>query len=108
MANKLLHIFFGVDMRSGHEGLKALLTKKKVALSSIGKKGDCVIFLNTAQNRLKMFSSGTECILHLNTGNRRIDAATIPTLPEYVNGERLDYPGALRDAILKQMKGRRK
>jgi len=105
MANKLLHIFFGVDMRSGHEGLRALLAKKKVSLTTI-KQGDCIIFMNNSQNRLKMFGSGSECLLHLNTGNRRIDAATIPKLPEYFNGERLDYGAALRDAINKHMRTR--
>ena len=104
---KLLHCFFGVDMRSGHEGLKQLLGKKKVALGSI-KQGDCIIFMNTAQNRLKMFASGTECLLYVNNGNRRIDPATIPNLPQYVNGDRLDYGAALRDAIKKHMARRKR
>lgn len=107
MANKLLHIFFGCDMRSGHEGLKALLKKKKVNIDAISP-GDCIIFMNGEQTRLKMFASTTECLLHLNTGNRRIDPATIPDLPKYFNGQRLDYGAALKDAITKHMARRKK
>ncbi len=106
MANKILHIFFEVDMRCSHDGLKELLVKKKVSLKTI-KQGDCIVFINNAQNRVKLFASGAECLVYLNPG-KRIDPETIPLIPHYLNGDTLDYSGALKEALMKRMVRKKK
>lgn len=97
--NKLLHIFWETDMRCSHEGLKAVAKKKRFPLSDM-KQGDCVVFVNRQLTRVKMFASGTKCMLYIAEGNKRIEPDTIRLLPGYiVGGAELDYLGALQESI---------
>lgn len=103
---RLLNIFFNVDLRCSHDGLKALCAKKRVGLSKL-EQGDCVIFINRDMTKLKMFASGTECLLHLKKEKGRIAPETIPLLPHYVSGGKLDYNSALKTAIEKHLQRRK-
>ncbi len=96
--NRLLHFFPGADLRCSHDGLKLLAKKKKVDLSNM-KMGDCVIFMNNAGTKLKMFASGTKCLMFVSNDGRKIAPETIQFLPQYVQGGELNYRGALKEAI---------
>lgn len=101
MSNKLLHVFFEVDMRNQHRGLKNYAIKRKASMAL--SAGDCVVFINRRWNRLKMFASSGDCLIYLNLGDKgRINPETIAKIPSYLNGKSLDYRGALKEAIEKQ------
>lgn len=105
--NRLLHFFPNSDLRCSHDGLKLIAKKKKVDLSNM-KMGDCVIFMNSAGTKLKMFASGTKALLFVSNDNRKIAVETIQFLPQYVQGGELNYRGALREAIEKHFAKRKK
>jgi hypothetical protein len=96
---KLMHIFFEVDMRGAHWALKDYAKRRRVSVDDL-RDGECVIFINKAWNRLKMFcGGGGEALFHLNTYPRRIEPDTIRRLPHYLNAGELDYTAALRASI---------
>lgn len=104
---RLLRVFFDVDLRCSHHGLKDFAKQKSFDVSKI-KQGDMVVFLNRRMTMLKAFASGDEAIFHL-AKEKRIEPETIKHLPRYFDGNiELTYKRALATAIDEHMKRRRR
>lgn len=97
MSNKLLHIFFDVDMRCSHEGLGVLVKKKKIKIN----EGDFVCFLNRTRNIVKMFCGSQDALLHYKKDGRVIDPQVIKYLPKYAGGSEIDMDAAIKEHISK-------
>ncbi len=96
--NRLLHFIPDTDLRCSHEGLKLVAKKKKINLDDM-RIGDCVIFANRSLNKIKMFASGTKCMVFYSNDGRKIATDTIQFLPAFLSGGELNYRGALKTAI---------
>lgn len=69
--NKVIRLFLDVDMRLQHAGLVQYASENKVDLKSLSK-GEHVVFINHALNRVKVFSpNGVLTYLYRDKG--RID-----------------------------------
>ena len=100
MKNRLLHVFFDVDLRQSFTGLiKTLQTKNNSNL----KQGDFVLFMNSKQDMIKMFCSSTNCLLQFKNPRGRINSQTVADLPNYVQGNSLDYNSALKKVLMKRL-----
>jgi len=99
---RLVHVFFDTNLGNGHDGLSRIASKKKVKLNAL-KSGDCVLFLNRAQNALKMFASSGSMILHYKSPWGRLEPDTLRHLPNFVQGGDLNYRGALKDALTRRL-----
>jgi len=101
-SNRLLHIFFGINLGNGHNGLSKIVGQRKLAAM---KTGDCILFINRAQTALKMFSGTGDLLLHYKVPRHlgRLNPTTIRHLPNYVNGGTINYKGALKKALTEQL-----
>lgn len=101
---KLAHVFFDVDMRLSHQGLKDLLKKKRIVM----QEGDFIVFLNAAKTMIKAFAKNHDAILFVKNGNnRRLDLGIIKYLPKYCNGPTLDLAAAVEENLKDIMARRR-
>lgn len=101
--NKILRVFLDVDMRNQHDGLSTLATKNKVNLSNLDP-GCHVIFINSKQNKIKVFSCrGTLTYIRKDKG--RIDLNFISMIPQAFNdfGE-LEWAKAEKLSLEKRLK----
>lgn len=94
---RVMHLFFEINMRSGHEHLNQLLAKEAPAGL---KPGETAVFINKAWTALKMLTSDKDVLLHLRRpGHKPINPEAIRHLPSCVQGRDLNYPKALAKAI---------
>lgn len=100
MKNRLIHVFFNVDLRQSFTGLVKTLKSKT---DRVMKQGDFVLFMNSKQDMIKMFCSSTNCLLQFKNEKGRINSQTIVDLPNYVQGNSLDYNSALRKVLTKKL-----
>lgn len=96
--NKIVRFFPEVDMRNGHDGLRALARKEGVNVDSLGA-GEYALFLNRSQRMVKMFASGN--VIAFLKHSKKLDPRTIALIPRYFNGAKINYNAAL-EAVLKK------
>lgn len=104
MSQKILHVFFDVDMRSQHHGLQMHAAKRKVHLENLMPKQH-VVFINKAMDRVKMYSSsGVLSYLRVPQG---LELEAINYIPEAFVGDGVDvaYAKALRKVLVKRLEG---
>lgn len=53
---KIIHVFLDADLRNGHDGFDALLKKQDIDIADLDA-GEAILFLNTAMNRAKVYST---------------------------------------------------
>lgn len=99
---KLAHFFLDVDMRCSHEGLWAMLKKKKIKVA----EDEFVVFLNRKRSTIKMFCGGKDALMHYRKDGRVIDPGVIRYLPKYCGGKELDVDGAVKEYLQELMKRR--
>lgn len=93
--NKLIKYVPDTDLRMGYDGLN-----KKVPLQSLSK-GEFVAFVNRKKDKLKLCTGGdVTAYLRLKNG-QRIDPRVIQYLPEYFNGETIEYGAAVEKVLRK-------
>ena len=95
---KLAHIFFDVHMANGHAGLEAILKSEKKRI----KKDDCVIFVNTKFDTVKILVDGA-FLAHYKHPTGSIAPETLRHLPNYLNGGQIEYTRALRKVIYEKL-----
>lgn len=99
-ANKLITAFIGTDMRCQHIGLAAIAKGRKVNVYEL-KTGEHVVFINTALNRIKMFSPGG--VLSYLRVDGRIDMGTLSRIPRAFAGDLpVAYGKALKEVLEKK------
>lgn len=98
MRQRIVHIFFDVDMRNQHDGLAAYAKKHNVDVNKLEPLTH-VIFINRALDRLKMYScKGVLSYLRVKGG---IDLEAIQYIPEVFVGNDVSiaYAKALRKRL---------
>lgn len=103
MNQKIIHIFFDIDMRNQHDGLKILAHKKNVDVEALNNNQH-VIFINKSLNRLKMYSS--KGVLSYIKSKNIFDLDAIKYIPEaFANDDvELIYTKALKKTLEKKLK----
>lgn len=102
MSNKIVRLFLNTDMRCQHVGLSEVARKKKVNLTEL-ENGEHVIFINVAQNRVKLYSKGN-IISYLWRQKGRIDLDAIQMIPQaFDRNGKVDIDSALRTSIEKRL-----
>lgn len=96
---KLLRVFLEADLRCSHEGLAKIAKDNKINVDNI-TPGECVIFINSSRNRLKLYAANN-IIAYLRLQPKQIlDFRTISLIPAAFNASgRLDYDKALKTLI---------
>jgi hypothetical protein len=96
---KLAGVFTDADMRSGYDGLSVLASKRGIDLKNL-PKGECVAFINTSQNKIKVCTQNDVVAYHRSTRGK-IDLRVVQFLPEYFDGSRINYDAALERVMRK-------
>ena len=100
--NKVLRVFFDVDMRCSHPGLSKLAKElADVDLYQL-KPLQHVVFFNKAMTRIKVFSSGA--VLSYVFRHNGVSAETIQFFSEAFGAEGFAYDKALKKMIMEKVK----
>lgn len=102
---KSVNIFLGADLRLGHDGLRKLAKSKNVLLSELNRD-EAVIFINSARDKIKSYSwNGVVSYMRSKETNRPIDLMALDYLVKTFNPSgQMNYPAALRLALLKRLR----
>lgn len=105
--SRLLRIFWDIDFRNRHDGLKEIMKKEGVDWKKI-KPGDLVAFVNTARDRVIVLAPVDEEDTHGVMGyyrspHGRIDEYAFQHIPEAFGGGRLDMKGAIKKAVMQKV-----
>ena len=105
---KSVHVFFGVDMRSMHNGLEKLCLKHKVNLRELATN-EAVVFINRAKDRVKTYSyNGVISYIKFEDSSRPFNMDAIDEIPKaFKKDGTLNYPKALKAALERKLKNRR-
>lgn len=99
--NNILRVFTDTDMRCQHPGLKKVAAKQRVLLDNL-TAGEHVIFINTACDRMKMYSSGG--VLSYIKTEGRIDMRYISAFPKAFNASgKFEYDLAVKEVLEKKL-----
>lgn len=80
---KLVQCFLDADMRCQHDGLAKIAAKKSLNVYEL-EKGQHVVFVNTALDRIKMFSHGG-VLSYLRMKKGKVNLETLRLIPEAFN-----------------------
>lgn len=97
--NRIIRYYSNIDMRCAHNGLKEIAKKDRIYLSLL-KPGEFVVFLNSRQTVMKIYTAG-ETIVHVKVPQGRINPGVISLIPHFFNGKRFDYNAALTHKLKK-------
>jgi len=75
MNNRITHCFLDTDFRNQHAGLTLIAKKSHIQVSQL-KPGQHLMFINSAQNKMKLFSANN-IVSYLKLDRGRIDLAAI-------------------------------
>lgn len=95
MSGKIMHVFTDVSMSNGFPGLTKFLSKQKKELGD----GEFALFINSDFTACKIMTNKELLLHHKRPRNRPIDPDTLPLLPRYINGGKLEYGKALEQVI---------
>ena len=101
----IISYFPDVHMGLGHQGLSDLARKHKRSVDKL-EAGDFLLFMNRSQTAFKLYAAGN-VIAYYKSTRGRIEPSTITMLPKYFNGTRIDYDGALKEAVEKSLRRKR-
>lgn len=101
MSNRILRVFFDIDMRNGFEGLDLLLKKERMSLAKL-RKGEFLVFLNRKQNTMKICTQNNAMIYV--RSQSRIDLNLLTHIPTYFNGTEFKFTRALEATLLSKLK----
>lgn len=80
---KLVQCFLEADMRCQHDGLAKIAKKMDLDVYALAK-GQHVVFVNTALDRIKMFSHGG-VLSYLRMKSGKVNLETLRLIPEAFN-----------------------
>lgn len=100
----LIQCFLDADMRCQHDGLAKIAKRKDLDVYSL-KKGEHVVFINSALDRIKMFSSGA-VLSYLRLKKGKVNLETLRLIPEAFNDGNLEvaYSRALKQVLETKLK----
>lgn len=92
MKPEIIHIFHDVDLRCGHNGLTDYASKHRVSVKNL-TKGEFVVFLNRAKDRVKLMGSDQVMVYVIGDEITNADLEAIPT---WFNGDKFILPKKLK------------
>ena len=100
--NKIVRLFLETNMACSHNGLRILASKNKVDLQRLGSN-EHVLFINKAQNRVKLYSSNG-VISYLWREKGRLDMAALSEIPNtFTSQEGFNIKAALKRTLVKRL-----
>jgi hypothetical protein len=100
---KILRVFMDVPMYLGHDGLTQLAKEDGVNLSQLAE-GEMVVFINHQKDKIKLYAPNNVLAYVRNEKRHPINLATISLIPKAFQGSgRIDYDGALKEVLLKEL-----
>lgn len=100
--NRILRIFWDINMNCQHDGLTKIAKKEKVILSDLGI-GEFVCFLNRKKDRLKIFTADN-ILVYARAPKGQIDLGTIKRIPYYFRSGKFQYDEALQAELEVRLK----
>lgn len=104
---KILHVFFGTDMRCSQEGLKLVAETAGKKFDSL-KPGEMFCFINNAETRIKVLAPTDEADSRGVLGSYmsphgRIDLDAIQYIPRAFGGSGFDMNKAIKASLEKKL-----
>lgn len=104
---RIIQCFMDADLRGGHDWLADMARTHKINVKSL-QPGEFVVFVNRAQDKIKMYASHNIVAYMKLEGGRRVTFDLICEIPRAFNANgRLDANKAMRDAAEKVFRPRR-
>lgn len=98
-SNTVMHIFPNVSMSNGHDGLKETAKKVgKLDVSSL-RVGQFALFINKAFTACKFYAANNVVLHYKHPLNHCLDYKALKLLPDFFDGQNLNYTRALKQAI---------
>ena len=101
MNNKIMHIFPNVSMSNGHDGLEQIAMRHKVSLNDL-QVGQFAMFINRSFTAVKVFAANRVIIHYKNPKGHLLNYKALKLVPEFYNGQSIEYTKALKKVILKE------
>lgn len=98
---KIIRYFPDTNISNSHKGLSSIAEKVGIDTTQLGA-GEYLIFVNRAQNAVKMFAQGN--VLAYLRVKGKLDLRTIAKLPTYFDGGEIRYQTALREVLEEDFK----
>jgi hypothetical protein len=103
----LLHIFWDVDFRNGHDGLNQIAKEKKIQIRNM-PHGEMVLFVNSKRNMIKVLASTGEensngVVAFYKCPRGRINEYSLQFIAQAFRGGEIRYDEALKRGLLKQL-----
>ena len=104
---QVLQCFLNVNLGAQHDGLTKLAKQHGLNTKDL-QKGDYVVFVNSARDRVKVYAANNTIAYYRAPSRGSIDLRVIQMIPQAFNGaHKLDYDVALKAAIEKALENRR-
>ena len=97
--NRIVRIFLDVDFRNQHDGLAKLARENNVSVGSL-KDGEHIIFINTARNKIKMYSNRDVLSYMRLPSGRKVDLEALVEMTKCFKGDiKVSYKTALTKKV---------
>lgn len=98
-AGRVIQCFLNTDLRNGHDGLSVIAKGSGINVTAL-QPGQYVVFINTAKNKLKIYTANNVVAFFRATSGQPIDLNTIRLIPlAFRSNGHLDYDRALKQVI---------
>jgi hypothetical protein len=105
-SGQIVQVVLNSDLRSGHLGLTKAAKGLGISTEKL-EPGQYVVFVNTAQNRVKLYTSNQIIAYWKVEKGRRVDLNTLRLIPYAFRSKgSLQYDGLLRETLNQKMRGK--
>ncbi len=101
-SGKIIRYFPGADLRCQHAGLAKMAKARGINVHKL-KPGEYVIFTNNAKDKLKMFTTGNTVAYLKMPDGQRLNLNVIAKIPKFFTGGVINYTGANKEQIQKEL-----
>lgn len=97
---EIARVFLDVSMSLGFQGLEKIMRDSKMNPDAIAP-GKFTVFINKAQTSFKLVIGKHHLLYHRN-GHRRFPLEAIQEFPQFFDGKKLDFAGAVKKTLEKK------
>ena len=98
---RIVRFFRASDLRCGHEGLATYANSLGYGVNTL-RPGEFLVFLNRAENRMKIMTTSGLLLYIKQPDERRFDLSIIKYLPRFFNGRTINYQNALTQMVMEK------
>jgi hypothetical protein len=103
----IIQCFLDADMRNGHEGLAELAKKENINVQTL-QRGQFVVFINSAKDRVKIYAASNVIAYMRSVRGQKIDLRVIREIPRAFNGGGISYDETIEKMLSLKMAQRPK